>query len=335
VLGDHVAQRGSLVAPDKLRFDFLHPKPISETELERVEDIANEIVIQNSPVVTQLMGVDDAIDSGARALFGEKYGDEVRVVSMGETPTGTNAMGWSVELCGGTHVERTGDIGLISIVGESGVASGVRRIEALTGAAARKNANTFIATANSVASVLHAPLAELAERASALLDERKKLERELSDVKKRLIMSSPALEAGDATMSGSAGMEVSGSGQLEAGNATMSGVVKVSPIVARVLNNIDAKELRPLVDDYKKRLGSGVVILVATNDGKASVAVGVVGKYSEANNAVDVVKAGAAILGGKGGGGRPDLALAGGPEIGKAQEALDAMRKMVRDPEGS
>src|SRR6201999_3044264 len=146
VLGDHVAQKGSLVAPDRLRFDFSHPKPMSPEEVERVEGIANDIVLQNTPVTTRLMAVDDAISSGARALFGEKYGDEVRVVSMGDTPAGGNAMGWSVELCGGTHVRRTGDIGIVSVVGESAVGAGVRRIEALTGRAARKagNSNTHI-----------------------------------------------------------------------------------------------------------------------------------------------------------------------------------------------
>src|SRR5215467_6058517 len=178
VLGDHVAQKGSLVAPERLRFDFSHPKPMSAGEIERVEDIANDIVIQNSPVTTRLMAVDDAIASGARALFGEKYGDEVRVVAMGEG--GGNTMGWSVELCGGTHVRRTGDIGLISMVGESAVAAGVRRIEALTGTTARKHANAIAAIADSTAGLLHAPVPEMPDRAASLLEDKKRLERELS-----------------------------------------------------------------------------------------------------------------------------------------------------------
>ena len=183
VLGDHVAQKGSLVAPDRLRFDFLHPKPISADEIERIEEIANDIVLQNAPVVTRLLSRDDAIASGARALFGEKYGDEVRVVAMGES--GGNTMGWSVELCGGTHVNRTGDIGLISVLGDSGVASGVRRIEALTGQAARGNANNLARLAKATASELRVPIDEAPGRVVALLDERKKLERELSDAKKK------------------------------------------------------------------------------------------------------------------------------------------------------
>src|SRR5262249_27027513 len=159
VLGDHVAQKGSLVAPERLRFDFSHPKPMLSEEIERVEDIANDMVLQNSPVTTRLMAVDDAIASGARALFGEKYGDEVRVVAMGEG--GGNTMGWSVELCGGTHVRRTGDIGLISLVGEAGVAAGIRRIEALTGKAARKAANKQLQIVRAAAAELKVPLEEM------------------------------------------------------------------------------------------------------------------------------------------------------------------------------
>ena len=190
VLGDHVAQKGSLVAPDRLRFDFSHPKPISGAELEQIEDLTNDMVLQNSEVVTHLMTVDDAIASGARALFGEKYGDEVRVVAMGET--GGNAMGWSVELCGGTHVRRTGDIGIISVVAESAVAAGVRRIEALTGHGARKHANAVAQLAKAVSAELRAPIEEAPERVGALIEDRKRLERELSDAKRRLAMGGGA-----------------------------------------------------------------------------------------------------------------------------------------------
>src|SRR6202050_1939710 len=190
VLGDHVAQKGSLVAPDRLRFDFSHPKPMSSEEMERVEDIANEFVLQNSLVTTRIMALDDARQSGARALFGEKYGDEVRVVAMGER--GGNTMGWSVELCGGTHVRRTGDIGLISVVGESGVAGGVRRVEALSGNAARHELNRFRKDIRAIASELKVPVGDAAARATAVLEDRKKLERELSEAKKKLAMSGGA-----------------------------------------------------------------------------------------------------------------------------------------------
>ena len=190
VLGDHIAQRGSLVAPDRLRFDFVHPKPITPQELARVEDIANDVVLENDEVTTRLMAVDDARDAGARALFGEKYGDEVRVVSMGRTARGhgENALGWSVELCGGTHVRRTGDIGLISVTGESAVASGVRRIEALTGRHARKHANDTIALAKLAATELRTTLDDMPARVAALMEERKKLERDLSDARRKLAM---------------------------------------------------------------------------------------------------------------------------------------------------
>src|ERR1700675_4138884 len=195
VLGDHVAQKGSLVAPDRLRFDFSHPKPMSADEIERVEDIANDIVLQNAPVITRLLSRDDAIASGARALFGEKYGDEVRVVAMGEGSG--NAMGWSVELCGGTHVERTGDIGLISVIGESGVAGGVRRIEALTANTARANLNNLTRLAKATATQLRVPIEDVQNRVVTLLDERKRLERELSDAKKKLAMGGGSNDAAD------------------------------------------------------------------------------------------------------------------------------------------
>src|SRR6202521_4591024 len=193
-LGDHVAQKGSLGAPDRLRFDFSHPKPIADTEVAKIEDIANAKVIENSAVTTRLMAVDDAIAAGARALFGEKYGDEVRVVAMG---AGGNALGWSVELCGGTHVKRTGDIGLIAVVAEAGVASGVRRIEALTGKSARKSAGKQLQLAKAAAGELKTSLEDMPARIAALLDERKKLERELSDAKKKLAMGGGAKSGGD------------------------------------------------------------------------------------------------------------------------------------------
>src|SRR4029079_13507400 len=284
VLGDHVAQKGSLVAPDRLRFDFSHPKPMSAEEIERVEYISNDIVTQNAPVTTRLMAVDDAIASGARALFGEKYGDEVRVVSMGETPDGSNAMGWSVELCGGTHVRRTGDIGLVSVMAESGVAAGVRRIEALTGNAARKAARHLGELAKTASAELKAPLEELQARIAQVMDERRKLERELSDAKKRLAMGG-------------------GGGKAEAADGVR--VVGDVKLLARAVEGIELKDLRSLADEGKKQVGSGVVAIVGlSDDGKAGIVVGVTADLTARFNAVDLVKKGAEALGGKGGGGR-------------------------------
>jgi alanyl-tRNA synthetase len=302
VLGDHVAQKGSLVAPDRLRFDFSHPKPMTAEEIERVEDMANDYVLQNSPVTTRLMALDDARASGARALFGEKYGDEVRVVAMGEA--GGNAMGWSVELCGGTHVRRTGDIGLITVLSDSGVAAGVRRIEALTGKAARKAANSLVSAAKNVAAELKTPVDEMPARLAALLEERKKLERELSEARKKLAMG--------------------GGGKAAADDAMRTvGDVK---LIARAVEGIDIKDLRSLADEGKKQVGSGVVAIVGvTAEGKAGIVVGVTDDLTGRFSAVDLVRRGAEALGGKGGGGRPDMAQAGGPDGAKAGAALAAI----------
>ncbi|MBM3529092.1 MAG: alanine--tRNA ligase [Alphaproteobacteria bacterium] len=302
VLGDHVAQKGSLVAPDRLRFDFSHPKPMLAEEIERVEDMANDYVLQNSEVVTRLMALDDARSSGARALFGEKYSDEVRVVAMGEGSG--NTLGWSVELCGGTHVRRTGDIGLITLVSDAGVAAGVRRIEALTGANARKAANTAIQTAKAASSELKVSLEELPARIASLLDDRKKLERELSDAKRKLAMGGGASAGGD------------------------DGVRSVGDVklMARAVAGISPKDLPSLIDEGKKKLGSGVVAIVAVSEeGRAGIAVGVTEDLKARFNAVDLVRKGAEALGGKGGGGRPDMAQAGGPDGSKADAALSAI----------
>ena len=306
VLGDHVAQKGSLVAPDRLRFDFSHPKPMTSDEIERVEDIANDLVLQNSPVTTRVMALDDARQSGARALFGEKYGDEVRVVAMGNG--GGNTLGWSVELCGGTHVERTGDIGIISVVGDSGVASGVRRIEALTGKAARANANDFARLAKATASELRVPVEDVPNRIATLLDERKRLERDLSDARKKLAMG------GGGNADGADGIRNVGDVKL----------------VARAVEGIDLKDLRSLADEGKKQVGSGIVAIVGvTGDGKAGIVVGVTDDLVKRFNAVDLVKKGAEVLGGKGGGGRPDMAQAGGPDGSKADAALAAIEAAI------
>jgi len=312
VLGDHIAQRGSLVAPDRLRFDFVHNKPITADELARVEGIANDVVLENDEVTTRIMAVDDAREAGARALFGEKYGDEVRVVSMGKGPReqGQNALGWSVELCGGTHVRRTGDIGLISVISEGAVASGVRRIEALTGHHARKHANDTIALAKTAASELRTSIEDVPARITSLLEERKKLERDLSDARKKLAMG------GGASVGNGAG-----SGVREVGNVKL---------LARAVEGVETKDLKSLVDDGKKQIGSGVVAIVGvTEDGKAGIVVGVTADLTSRFNAVELVRKGSEVLGGKGGGGRPDMAQAGGPDGAKADAALSAIEKAM------
>jgi alanyl-tRNA synthetase len=304
VLGDHVAQKGSLVAPDRLRFDFSHPKPIGDDEILKIEDIANEKILENSRVTTRLMAVDDAIASGARALFGEKYGDEVRVVAMGRQGSG-NAMGWSVELCGGTHVARTGDIGVVAVVSEGAVAAGVRRVEAMTGDAARQHLASESRKLHDLAGLLKVPVGEIDVRLTQLLDERKRLERELTEAKKKLAM-------GGGAASGSSAGDV----------REVAGV----KLLARAVAGIDMKDLKSLADEGKKQIGSGVVALVAVSDeGKAGIVVGVTEDLTKRFNAVELVKKAAEALGGKGGGGRPDMAQAGGPDGANAEAALAAV----------
>ena len=307
VLGDHVAQRGSLVTPDRLRFDFVHTKPISVQEMAQIEDIANDIVLQNSKVETRLMGVEEAKESGARALFGEKYGDEVRVVSMGD-PTG-NAVGWSVELCGGTHVNRTGDIGLITVLGESGVSSGVRRIEALTARGARHHARTNTNLVASAADVLRTTPAEILNRIEALQEGLKKSERSLSEAQKKL-----ALGGG-------------GSGAVVApADDKVNGVT----YVGRAVEGVSPKDVKGLVDADKKRIGSGVVTIVLKGeDGRGTVAVGVTDDLTGKYSAGDLIKLATVALGGQGGGGRPDMAQGGGPDGAKAQAAIEAVRSAL------
>ncbi len=299
VLGDHVAQKGSLVSPDRLRFDFSHPKPISDEELREVEEIANAIVLKNEPVSTRLMSVDEAIASGARALFGEKYGDEVRVVAMGTNATGR---AYSVELCGGTHASRTGDIGLVSIVGESAVAAGVRRLEAMTGNGARLRLNTESRLLDGLASLLKVPAHEAGNRLTALIEERRKLERELSDARKKLAMG--------------------GGGEAQDPVQEIAG----TKLLARAISGVEMKDLKSLADEAKTRIGSGVVAIVGVaEDGKAGVVVGVTPDLTERFDAVALVRAASEALGGKGGGGRRDMAQAGGPDGDKAQAALEAV----------
>jgi alanyl-tRNA synthetase len=320
VLGPHVAQKGSLVAPDRLRFDFSHTKPMTPEEVAAVEACANAVVLQNAPVETRLMALEDALESGAMALFGEKYGDEVRVVSMGglaEGEQGKLAAGankaWSVELCGGTHVTRTGDIGLVKIIAESASASGVRRIEALTADAARDYLAEQDARLREAASLLHVRPEDVVARVKVLVDERKQLERQLSDAKKQL-----ALCGGSAAASG-----------IDAASGGIKTVGKVK-LIARTVQGLNPKDLRGLIDDGKKQVGSGIVAIVGvTEDGKAGLAVGVTDDLTKTWNAVDLVRTGAEALGGKGGGGRPDMAQAGGPDGSRADAALAAIEAQL------
>ena len=308
VLGTHVAQKGSLVAPERLRFDFSHPKPVDAHELEEAEDIANRVLLQDAPVVTRLMDRDEAMHSGAMALFGEKYGDEVRVVSMGMTPGAVPERPYSVELCGGTHVARTGEIGLVTLVGESGVAAGVRRIEALTGTAARKYLEQQEKRLRAAAMALKVRPDEVAERVAVLVEERRKMERDLADARRKLAMGG------------------------DGGNGADTGVRTVGSVrfLGRAVTGVAARDLKNLADDGKKSVGSGIVAMVAVaEDGKAAIVVAVTDDLTTRFNAVDLVRKGAEALGGKGGGGRPDMAQAGGPDGGKADAALAAIESAI------
>jgi len=299
-LGTHVTQKGSLVAPDYFRFDFSHPKALTREEIEAVEAEVNAQIRSNEPVTTRLMTPDEAISAGAMALFGEKYGDEVRVLSMGQLDAGD----YSVELCGGTHVRALGDIQLFKIISESAVSSGVRRIEALTGEAARQWLSERDVRLREAAATLKSSPDEVPARIAALVEERKRLERELADAKKALAMGGGAAKA-----EGPAPEQVNGHAFL-----------------SQVVEGFDPKGLRAAVDDMKKRLGSGIAALVAVNEGRASVAVGVTDDLAGQVSAVELVKAAVAALGGQGGGGRPDMAQGGGPDGSKAQVALDAVK---------
>jgi alanyl-tRNA synthetase len=309
VLGTHVAQKGSLVDPDRLRFDFSHPKAVTADELERVEAMVNAVVRQNSDVATRLMPTDKAIEAGAEALFGEKYGEEVRVLTMGEDA----GKPYSVELCGGTHVRRLGDIGMFTILSESAVASGVRRIEALTSEAARQYLLHQAELAREAAAALKTNVLELPARVAQLSDELRKAERELGESRKKLALGS-----------------IEASGNLQAGPATLSGQMTVSGI-GKILKIVEvpAKDLKSLVDSMKVQLRSGVVALIAVENGRASLVVGVTDDLKERISAIDLVRLGAEALGGKGGGGRPDMAQAGGPDGARAPDALAAIERRL------
>ncbi|NKB48494.1 MAG: alanine--tRNA ligase [Alphaproteobacteria bacterium] len=308
-LGDHVTQKGSLVAPDRLRFDISQPTPIAADDLAVVEEMVNERVALNAPVETLLMTPDSAIEAGALALFGEKYGDEVRVVSMGGPGGADSDDGpvFSVELCGGTHVTRTGDIGLFTIVSEGGVSAGVRRIEALTGIDARHHLAEQAGLLNSAAEVLKASPADVPARVTQLLDERRKLERELAETRRKLATG--------------------GGGESEAAGADIGGVT----FVGRALSDVPPRELKSMVDDLKGQIGSGIVAITDAYDGKGSIVVGVTADLVKRFSAVDLVRVGVSELGGKGGGGRPDMAQGGGPDAGQTDAALAAIERLLKE----
>ncbi len=302
-LGDHVTQKGSLVAKDRLRFDISHPKPMSADELALVEAEVNDEIRRNTDVATHLMDPESAVEAGAMALFGEKYGDEVRVVSMGGDADGGRV--FSVELCGGTHVRRTGDIGLFKIIAESALAAGVRRIEALTGPAAVAHVAAEEAALKEAAALLKTGPADVPGRVAALLEERRKLERELSETRRALATGGGASAPVDIR-------EIAG--------------VRYAP---KVVEGVPAKDLKSLADDLKKQVGSGVVALISAVDGKASLVVGVTDDLTERFSAVELVRVGSAAMGGKGGGGRPDMAQAGGPKADRADAAIDAIAEAM------
>lgn len=297
-LGKHVAQKGSMVASERLRFDFSQPVAVSPADLAVVEADVNAQIRDNGPVMTRLMTPDAAIEMGAMALFGEKYGDEVRVVSMGRDGDDT----YSIELCGGTHVNALGDIGLFKVVGESAVSSGVRRVEALTGEAARAWLTSRDDKLREVAATLKTAPDDVPARVAALVEDRRRLERELAEAKKALAMGGGASGVAEAEQVGGVGF------------------------VGQVLDGFEAKGLRGAVDDAKQRIGSGVAVMVAVNDGRASIAVGVTDDLVATHNAVDLLRKAVAVVGGQGGGGRPDMAQGGGPDGARAAEAVAAVR---------
>jgi alanyl-tRNA synthetase len=306
-LGAHVAQRGSLNAPDRLRFDFSHSKALTAQELHNVAREVNAFIRQNAPVETRIMTPDDARAIGAQALFGEKYGDEVRVVSMGKAPTGKGSGGdtYSIELCGGTHVKRTGDIGMFVLLGDSASAAGVRRVEALTGKEAFAYLEQEAGRVAEIAGVLKAQPSDLVDRVKALVDERKALSAELAQLRRELAMAGGARQA-------SAPKDING--------------IK---FIAQVLSGVSGKDLPPLIDEHKAALGSGAVLLIADVDGKAAVAAGVTDDLTSTLSAVDLVRAAVAQLGGKGGGGRADLAQGGGKDPANADAAIAAAEAVI------
>jgi alanyl-tRNA synthetase len=299
VLGSHVAQKGSLVTNERIRFDFSHPKALTEQEISHVERIVNDIVVQNGSIITRIMSVDNAIELGAMALFGEKYGDDVRVVFMGKNQNNTD---YSIEFCGGTHAKRTGDIGLIRVLSDSGIASGVRRLEAVTGTQARLLLGEQDRRLKTIAATLKTTPQDALSRIDNLIEENRKLERDVTELRKKLIAKDNKIE-----------------------------IINDINFIGRIVDNIDAKDLKPMIEDAKKSIGSGVVMFVSKNeDGKASVAVGVTPDLTSRLQAQDLVRIAATLLGGSGGGGRPEMAQAGGTDGSKAINSIDAVKAALK-----
>jgi alanyl-tRNA synthetase len=305
VLGEHVTQKGSLVEEERMRFDFSHGAPVTPAEIEAIEDQVNAVIRQNNPVGVAVTSPEKAIEAGALALFGEKYGDEVRVLSMGADLKDSDKA-YSVELCGGTHVERTGDIGTFVILSESGVSAGVRRIEVATGAEALAFLRSRAQVAVDLSDQLKVPLKDVAKKVSSLTEDRKTLERQLAETKRALAMA--------------------GESGAPSGPEEINGV----NLIARVAEGVGGKDLRALIDEAKAQMTSGIAVFIGVNDGKAAVAVGVTDDLTSTHSAVDLVRVAAAEVGGKGGGGRPDMAQAGGPDGSKAEAALDAVRAALK-----
>jgi alanyl-tRNA synthetase len=308
-LGDHVAQRGSLNAEDRLRFDFSHTQALTPEQLSKIEADVNRYIRQNAPVETRIMTPDDARALGAQALFGEKYGDEVRVVSMGHkegSGKGLDGATYSLELCGGTHVRQTGDIGAFVTLGDSASSAGVRRIEALTGADAMTYLRAQDHRLAEVALELKAQPADVPERVRSLMEERRALANEVAQLRRELAMSGGGASAPDIR-------DVAG-----------------THFIAQVLSGVTGKDLPPLVDQFKEKLGSGAVLLIADAEGKAAVAAGVTPDLTDKFSAVDIVKAAVAALGGKGGGGRADMAQGGAKDASAAPAAIEAAENILK-----
>ncbi|MFN7265693.1 MAG: alanine--tRNA ligase-related protein, partial [Phenylobacterium sp.] len=306
VLGPHVAQKGQMVDGERVRFDFSHGGPVTLAEIEAIEAEVNAVIRQNQSARTEEMAPDEAIAAGAVALFGEKYGESVRVLTLGEALEGEGA--YSVELCGGTHVDRTGDIALFKIVSEGGVAAGVRRIEGLTGEAARRWLIDQASVARSLSEQFRTPVSEVLARVEALESQRRKLEKDLADARRQLARGG-------------------GGGAAAGGGVEDIGGVK---LLARVMDGVGGKDLRPIAEEFKKQLPDGVIALVGTADGKAAVTVAVTGAAAQRLSAVDLAKAAVQALGGQGAGGRPDFAQGGAPEAARAEEGLAAIRSLLQ-----
>ncbi|CAN5452300.1 alanine--tRNA ligase [soil metagenome] len=302
VLGPHVSQKGQMVDGERLRFDFSHGGPLTLAELDAIETQVNAVIRQNLPAVTKEMAPEEAIEAGAMALFGEKYGDSVRVLALGKALEGDGD--YSVELCGGTHVARTGDIALFKIVSETGVAAGIRRIEALTGESARRYLNDQAAVAKALADQFKTPVAEVLARVDALDAQRRKLEKDLADAKRQLAMGG------------------GGSG----GEAAAIEEIAGTKLMARVMDGVGGKDLRPIVEEYRKQVPDGVIAMVGVSEGKAAIAVAVMGSAASKFNAAELAKAAVIAMGGQGAGGRPDFAQGGAPDGSKAAEGVAAVK---------